>query len=187
MPLRDMQTDKYDGEADILVVDDDSTLLKFFKIHLNKFFSKVIVVKSAQEAMQTCKDRHIDLVISDLRMPRVDGLQLMKKVRKKDPTIPFLLVSGAVGETTDEQLAEADGFLSKPFDVDELHNFIAQGLVKRQQIKDLETLLNPDKIIKVLLEKITLEKALKNPESLQEAQNLFDKIQRKPNLQEEAS
>ena len=62
--------------AKILIVDDDQTLLKFFKIHLNKFFSRVIVVKNAKEAVETLKSKQIDLVLSDIRMPRVDGLQL---------------------------------------------------------------------------------------------------------------
>ena len=187
MPLREMQSEKYDSEADILVVDDDNTLLKFFKIHLNKFFSKVVVVKNAQEAMTMFKERPFDLVISDLRMPKVDGLQLMKKIRKKDPTIPFLLVSGAVGDTTPEELAEADGFLSKPFDVDELHGFISGGLIKRQRIKDLEDYVPAEKIAKIITGKITLEKALKDPASLAEARELLDTILARTETQESAT
>ena len=100
----------------VLVVDDDDTLLKFFKIHLNKFFSKVIVVRNAKEAVAALKEKEIDLVLSDIRMPRMDGIQFMKKVRAHDPTIPVYLVSGALlsPEQTGEIENQADGFLKKP-------------------------------------------------------------------------
>jgi DNA-binding response OmpR family regulator len=70
----------YDRTSFILVVEDDETLLKFFKIHLNKFFSKVIVVKNAKEALDTIKEKSIDLVVSDFKMPKMDGIQLLRKV-----------------------------------------------------------------------------------------------------------
>ena len=69
-------------EPHILVVDDDSTLLKFFKIHLNKYFSKVIVVDSPVKAIEIIKDQEIDLVISDYKMPKSNGVQLAKKNQK---------------------------------------------------------------------------------------------------------
>src|SRR3954470_6412749 len=129
----------YNRSSYILVVDDDNTLLKFFKIHLNKFFSRVIVVKNAKEAIDTLREKEIDLVISDIRMPRMDGLQLMKRVRKHDPAIPMLMISGAL--LSDEQVKiaddEADGYLRKPFSVDDLHGFIDQGMALREQFKKL--------------------------------------------------
>src|SRR5689334_22808504 len=100
------QKRNYDRTSYILVVDDDNTLLKFFKIHLNKFFSRVIVVKNAKEAIDTLREKEIDLVISDIRMPRMDGLQLMKRVRKHDPSIPMMMISGAL--LSDEQSKSAE-------------------------------------------------------------------------------
>jgi len=136
----------YDRTSYILVVDDDNTLLKFFKIHLNKFFSRVIVVKNAKEATDALREKEIDLVITDIRMPRMDGLQLMKRVRKHDSTIPVLVVSGAL--LTDEQVDicnnDADGFLRKPFSIDELHGFIESGMQLREKYLKLSAML-PDK------------------------------------------
>ena len=107
----------YDRTSYILVVDDDNTLLKFFKIHLNKFFSRVVVVKNAKEATDAMREKEIDLVITDIRMPRMDGLQLMKRVRKHDSTIPVLIVSGALMTEEQEEICnnDADGFLRTPF------------------------------------------------------------------------
>ncbi|NBX24419.1 MAG: hypothetical protein EBR52_10065, partial [Microbacteriaceae bacterium] len=61
MPLKTTRISKpqprrpYDRTSFILVVDDDDSLLKFFKIHLNKFFSRVIVVESAKDALAQLK------------------------------------------------------------------------------------------------------------------------------------
>ena len=124
-----MDISDYNQDTFILVVDDDETLLKFFKIHLTKFFSKIIVVSNPREAVGVLQEKKIDLVLSDIRMPKLDGMQLMKKIRGYDPSIPVFLVSGAPLEDQMEDIeTKADGFLRKPFSIDELHNFIIEGL-----------------------------------------------------------
>lgn len=170
----------YDRTSYILVVDDDNTLLKFFKIHLNKFFSRVIVVKSAKEAVQSLNEKEIDLVLSDIRMPRVDGIQLMRKVRRHDPSIPFLLISGALlSEEQTKQSDQADGYLRKPFSVDELHAFIEHGMTLREKYKRLAELLADRKLIRNLLQgKIKIEKALADQSHLGPAEELLSEIKK---------
>lgn len=171
----------YDRTSYILVVDDDNTLLKFFKIHLNKFFSRVIVVKNAKEAIDTLREKEIDLVLSDIRMPRMDGLQLMKRVRKHDPSIPVLMISGAL--LTEEQSKaadeEADGYLRKPFSVDDLHSFIGQGMQLRDNYKRLSEMLPDKKLIRdVLRGKIKLEKCVEDKAQLKEATEILGNLKR---------
>lgn len=149
----------YDRESYIMVVDDDQTLLKFFKIHLNKFFSRVIVVKNAKEAIDTLRSKQIDLVLSDIRMPRVDGLQLLKKIRNYDASIPVYLISGALID--DEQMEKinelADGFLKKPFTIEEIHEFIDSGMKKREILSELSTIIPDNKtLLKVIKGKQTI-------------------------------
>ena len=165
----------YDRTSYILVVDDDDTLLKFFKIHLNKFFSRVIVVKNAKDAIATLKEKEIDLVISDIRMPRMDGIQLMKKVRAFDPTIPVYLVSGAL--LTDDQVkamdGEADGFLKKPFTIDELHGFIDDGMKRRESLKALKDLVPDKKKIAELLQGKEVASQIKDEPTQAKVQELL--------------
>ncbi len=154
----------YDRISNILVVDDDNTLLKFFKIHLNKFFSCVVVVKNAKEAIEAMRVREIDLVISDIRMPRMDGLQLMSRVRRHDVGIPVMLISG--GLLTDAEIAaveaEADGFLRKPFSVDDLHAFLDKGMAMRRNYVRLgEFLQDKTQIRKLLIGRAKLENLIK--------------------------
>ena len=128
----------YNRSSHILVVDDDDTLLKFFKIHLNKFFSRVLVVHSASDAMDALKEKEIDLVISDIRMPRIDGLQLLARIRAIDPDIPVILITGhadvpmAVGALRDG----AFDFLTKPFAADHLIAAARRALESRRLVLD---------------------------------------------------
>jgi len=143
----------YDRESYILVIDDDDTLLKFFKIHLNKFFSKVIVVDSAESALKTMEEKQVDLVISDIRMPKTTGIQLMRKVGRLHPSIPVILVSGAMLDEKQEKVIakQADGFLRKPFDIDELHALLQKGMEKRGILKELAELVADKKNLRDVL------------------------------------
>ena len=143
----------YDRLSFVLVVDDDDSLLKFFKIHLNKFFSRVIVVDSAKDAIVQLKTKDIDLVMTDVRMPKVDGLELMAKIRRLNPTIPVLLVSGAMldEEQTKACMEEADGFLRKPFAFDDLQNFLDRGMKLREAFKEMAGIMRDRKNFRALL------------------------------------
>ena len=142
----------YDRESNVLIVDDDSTLLKFFKIHLNKFFSRVVVVESAKAALAAMKERDMDLVLTDVRMPKIDGLELFSKIRKQHPDIPVLLISGEP-MTGDQQgiVESADGFLSKPFTIDELNEYMGRGIDLRNAMKALIPHLKDKKKIREAL------------------------------------
>lgn len=168
----------YDRESYIMVVDDDQTLLKFFKIHLNKFFSRVIVVKNAKEAIDTLKSKQIDLVLSDIRMPRVDGLQLLRKIRNHDASIPVFLISGAL--ITDEQKALidelADGFLRKPFSIDEIHAFIDNGMKKRDLLCQLSELVNDNKTLLSLIKGRTKTAKLKDESSEKQIETILESL-----------
>ena len=169
-----------DQEKHILIVDDDQTLLKFFKIHLNKYYSKVIVVKNAKEAVLAIKDkeRPIDLVISDIRMPRTSGFQLLKKIKNLDATIPVMLVSGAL--LTEEQENEinekADSFLKKPFTIDELHDLIEFGMQRREKLVYLSGMIEDGKKLRdILAGKASLKRNVTETQ-FEEANEIVDSL-----------
>ena len=168
----------YDLESNILIVDDDSTMLKFFKIHLNKFFSHVAVVENGKAALDSMKERPTDLVLTDVRMPKIDGIELLKKIRKLYPEIPVLLISGE--PMSDEQqniVSTADGFLTKPFSVDELNEYITSGVDLRYAMKELAThLKDPKKIREAIMSgPKELEKIVKKG-SVQASREILSKI-----------
>ena len=168
----------YDRLSYILVVDDDDTLLKFFKIHLNKFFSRVIVVRNAKEAVETLTSKDIDLVVTDVRMPRVDGFQLMRRVRRHDAAIPVLIVSGALLSPEQQQAADddSDGYLRKPFNVQELHEFLDRGMALRGNYKRLAELLPSNKVLRdVLRGKVKVDRQVPKA-ALAEAREILARV-----------
>ena len=173
-----IQDRTYNRTSYILVVDDDDTLLKFFKIHLNKFFSRVIVVKNAKEAIETLKDKEIDLVISDIKMPRMDGIQLMKKVKNHDPSIPVFLVSGALLNESQQNAIDtkADGYLKKPFGIDELHNFIDRGIQVRDAYKELLEIVQDNKKFLELIQGKRQLRFIKDEDQRSRAQEIMDHL-----------
>ena len=172
---------EFDRESHILIVDDDPTLLKFYKIHLNKFFSKVVVVKSAADAVGVLDNGFIDLVVTDIRMPRTNGLQLMKKILSKHEDIPVLVVSGAsLSEAQEKSLEGADGFLRKPFSIDDLNTFIREGIELRQKLLALKDYLKDGvNVRKALKKQNTIVRYLKDKESKAEVLQLFSEISSK--------
>jgi DNA-binding response OmpR family regulator len=133
--VQGLQSNDPNKEKLILVLDDDPTLLKFFKIHLNKFYTNVHIAESAKQAFELFSTSPIDLIITDIRMPRTNGFQFLKKIKKHDASVPVVLLSGEYFDADPAILeSAADGFLAKPFEIDELKNAIDHGLHIREEL-----------------------------------------------------
>ena len=137
-----------------------------------------MVVKNAKEAIEALREREYDLVVTDINMPRMNGFDLMKRIRRKDISLPILLVSGALLEPEEEKIIEeSDVYLRKPFDMEELHKFIVRGLSLRVKMKKLVELVDDDKKMRKLIKgKIKLEKVVKEEENLALAQELLKEV-----------
>jgi len=166
----------YDRESSILIVDDDDTLLKFYKIHLNKFFSKITVVPNAKAAVEVAEKNPIDLILTDIKMPRTTGVQLLKKIKRIDSAIPVIMVSGALLNEKQQSTVDefADGYVKKPFDVDELHLAIKKGLEKREGLKYISELIKSKKNLRDVIQgKMKPKKFVDNPEELAKVEELL--------------
>ncbi len=169
----------YDRESSILIVDDDDTLLKFYKIHLNKFFSKITVVPSAKAAVEVVEKNPIDLILTDVKMPRTTGVQLLKKIKRINSAIPVIMVSGALlNEKQQETVDEcADGYVKKPFDVDELHSAIKKGLEQREGLKFLGEVITPNKNLRDVIQgKSKAKKFVDDVEALAKVEALLSEM-----------
>jgi DNA-binding NtrC family response regulator len=106
----------------ILVVDDDAIVIKSCRRILESGGFDVIAVSGANEALSTLKDEEVDLLLMDVKMPRHDGLYLMREMKKNAFGIPVIVMSGyPTPETvTDVMSLGAARFIPKPFKPDEL-------------------------------------------------------------------
>ncbi|MBU4344296.1 MAG: sigma-54 dependent transcriptional regulator [Desulfobacteraceae bacterium] len=119
--------------AKILVVDDDQGMREFLEILLAREGYEVASVSGGKEAIGLCKKHKFDLAITDLKMPRVDGIDVLKSIKEISPeTMVILITAFASGETAVAAMKEgAYDYLEKNFDVEDLKAVIKDALSKK--------------------------------------------------------
>lgn len=128
-PISEYKTPFY--LAKILIVDDDKEMLKFLKIHLNQFFSNITICDSPKEALKLIKTGSFDLILSDIVMPKLNGIKLLKEIRlKKKKDLPVILFSGYVSESnrSNAKKLNINEILEKPLDLKLLYLTIRKEL-----------------------------------------------------------
>ena len=117
----------------ILVVDDDQGLRDFLKIMLSREGYQVSTAAEGKEALRLCQKQKYDLVITDLKMPKVGGLELLRAIKEVSPeTMVIVITAFASGETALVAMKEgAYDYLEKNFTVDELKATVRDALSKK--------------------------------------------------------
>lgn len=110
------------GNPKILLVDDDPKFQKLLLRVLEKHGFEVTVCNDGIEAKEAMEQCSAELVISDYRMPNMDGVELLKAIRKDGRDIPFILMTayGSIDSTMEAIKLETVEYLSKPFDPEEI-------------------------------------------------------------------
>ena len=106
----------------ILVVDDDEAVGKVLAALLSQAGHQSTWVGSAEAALATLEKREFDLVISDVRMPGLSGMDLLKLLRQKSPDLPVVLLTahGTVQMAVEAMRDGAADFMLKPFNREQL-------------------------------------------------------------------
>ncbi|MGD9158366.1 MAG: response regulator [Desulfobacteraceae bacterium] len=114
----------------ILIVDDEKSMRTSLALALRSPSYETSQVENGLEAIECLRNTSYDLLITDYVMPKMDGLQLMKRIKKQYPSLPVLVISG---DAPVQKFIEAgaSGFLQKPFDVDEIKNLVCKQLYKK--------------------------------------------------------
>ena len=104
--------------ARLLVVDDDADMLRLLSLRLEGAGYQVTAVTSAETALTQLEIEHPQLVLSDVRLPGRDGLQLFDEIRKKHPSLPVILLTahGTIPDAVEATVRGAFAYLTKPFD-----------------------------------------------------------------------
>ena len=100
----------------ILIADDEKEIIRLLKIYLNDY--NVLEANDGQQALAILNSQQVDLAIVDIMMPKVDGYQLITKIREKSTYIPVIIISAKVS-LSDRVLGMdigADDYLTKPFE-----------------------------------------------------------------------
>lgn len=116
-----MNNDSLKGKT-LLIVDDEADLREIISMEMEYFGAKVFQAESVKMAVEILNKEHVDLIISDIRMPESTGVDLLKTVKKdsvNDPAV--VLITGFADIDTSEALGlGAEALIHKPFDMDEL-------------------------------------------------------------------
>ncbi|TGM93301.1 response regulator [Leptospira levettii] len=133
----DLEKPPYKHFVKLLVVEDNPDLRSYLGSILTRAGYHVLVAKDGEEGLRTIYSENPDLVITDLMMPKLSGLDLIKEIRKKElfHSLPVILLTAKADVTTRKELHSegADLYLSKPFLESELLSVIRNALRLKQK------------------------------------------------------
>jgi two-component system response regulator PilR (NtrC family) len=119
-----------DSGARILVVDDEAGMRDFLSILLQREGHRVVAAANGKEALRLAREGRFDLVISDIRMPQLDGVGLLEGLREADHEMPVILITAfASASSTIEAMKQgAFDYITKPFKVEEIKGVVTRAL-----------------------------------------------------------
>ena len=119
-------------KKNVLIVDDDPDVLAMLEGLLKKLEYNPYVAANGEEAVRVIDNNKIDVVVSDLVMPEMNGMELLKRVKSRKGDIPFVMITGHPSiETAVEAIKKgAYDYLTKPFQVEEVRIKIDRALEK---------------------------------------------------------
>ena len=133
----------------ILVVEDDEDNQLLLKYAIAMFGWKYVLAVDAIGAITTAQERHPDLILLDIVMPDIDGLQVANLLKSHIQTkrIPLIAVTGLVGKEKEELILSSgfDGYLSKPYNLDDLQKVIFSTVCNQNRALHLNGMVEADK------------------------------------------
>ncbi|NIM18148.1 MAG: response regulator [Candidatus Aminicenantes bacterium] len=120
----------------ILVVDDDASIRNMLSIVLKNSGYDAAAADSSESALKRLKTEMFHLIISDIKMPGISGIELLKKIKVINPEIPVIMITAfaSTNDAVEAMKLGAEDYITKPFNLDELKLIIEKSLYK----KDIE-------------------------------------------------
>ncbi len=117
----------------VLLVDDEPDIVEILEMVLREEEMDVFTSKSGREALDVLRNRKVDVVVSDIRMPDLTGVELLRQAKQVSPQTAFVMMTAfASTETAIEALQHgAFDYLTKPFKMEELKSIVLQALRRR--------------------------------------------------------
>jgi Response regulator containing CheY-like receiver, AAA-type ATPase, and DNA-binding domains len=118
----------------ILVVDDDQVILQSFARILERHGYDVETAATGHEAIERCKNGSYNVALLDIKLPDMDGTQLLKELHAVSDTMVKIMVTGyaSLDSALQSLLLEADAYVLKPVEPDELLKVVTEALSERQ-------------------------------------------------------
>ncbi len=118
----------------LLIVEDDPAILELLEEELADAGYPTLTATSAEQALATLSHSDVALVISDVRLPGIDGMQLLERLRHEESTVGFIVITafGTIDQAVEALKQGADDFLTKPLDLEGLREAVYRVLESRR-------------------------------------------------------
>jgi len=135
---------EYSQDLTLLYVEDNKDAREMTSMILEDFFDNIIVAIDGEDGYKKFLENEIDLIITDINMPKLNGLELCAKIRKKDDNIPIIILSAHNEDNffMDSIKYGVNGYLLKPIDIDQLTTVISRIVQKYKYIDEAKTNLH---------------------------------------------
>lgn len=120
----------------VLIVDDEKVIRDVLKRSCQWEGYETILAEDGVQAIERMEQSKVDVVISDIKMPRMNGLDLLVEIKDKYPRVPVIMISAHSEYSGADLLAAgAEEFITKPFKIDELRYAMLRALKKTGRVK----------------------------------------------------
>ena len=126
---------------------DEQSILETGKETLISYGYEVVTASDGLEALKVLKSGNVEVVVTDLKMPKLDGMGLLERITREYPSTPVIIITahGTINTAVNALKKGAFDYITKPFERDELKNVVYKA-IKTQQLSVDELAFNPDEI-----------------------------------------
>ena len=123
-----------DSPARVLVVDDEPSVVDVFREFLSGEGYDLSVASSGEEALRIIPELKPDIILTDINLPGLSGLEVMRFAKSVDPEVAVIVVTGYASASTaiDALRQGAYDYVTKPFDLDDVHQIVERGIANRR-------------------------------------------------------
>ncbi|MCP4147769.1 MAG: sigma-54-dependent Fis family transcriptional regulator [bacterium] len=123
----------FQEQIKILIIDDDPSIRNMLAIVLKRSGYTVTVADNGMAALERLKKELFDLIISDIKMPNISGIELLKKIKSINKEIPVIMITAyaSANDAVEAMKLGAEDYVTKPFNLDELKIIIERSIYKK--------------------------------------------------------
>jgi len=132
------ENEKKERSGSILIIDDDESTCKSLKLILGKKGYKTDIAQTGREAMKKLQGNSFNVALLDIKLPDIEGLKLLKPLKKKHPDMAVILVTAyASVKTATQALNEgAIAYITKPLNIDDMLTKVGETIEKQSLIRE---------------------------------------------------
>ncbi len=163
----------------LLIVDDEQGMRQLLSIVFGREGHAVRVAENGRRALELLREEAADLIVSDVKMPDMGGIELLREAREMLPEVAVVMMTAFATVDTAREAFKlgADDFITKPFDVDELKLIVAKALERLTLKKEVETLkIEKEALIKEQRERGSLGNIIGHSERMQAVYQMIETV-----------